>query len=98
MGNIKDLAAMIPGMGKALKYVEIEDYAFKSIEAILYSMTPYKRANPGVLNGSRKQRIATGSGTTVVEVNRLLKQFTQTSKMRRAATMNNGKLKIGKRR
>ncbi len=98
MGNIKDLAAMIPGMGKALKDVEIEDDAFKSIEAIIYSMTPYERANPSVLNGSRKQRIAQGSGTTIVDVNRLLKQFTQTSKMMRAATLNHGKLKFGKRR
>lgn len=98
MGNIKDLAAMIPGMGKALKDVEIEDDAFKGIEAIIYSMTPYERANPSVLNGSRKQRIAEGSGTTVVEVNRLLKQFTQTSKMMRAATMSQGKLKFGNRR
>lgn len=98
MGNIKDLAAMIPGMGKALKDVDIDDDAFKGIEAIIYSMTPYERENPSVLNGSRKQRIATGSGTTIVEVNRLLKQFTQTSKMMRAATLNQGKLKFGKKR
>ncbi len=98
MGNIKDLAAMIPGMSKALKDVEIEDDAFTSIEAIIYSMTPYERSNPGVLNGSRKQRIATGSGTSIVEVNRLLKQFTETSKMMRHATLNQGKLKMGKRR
>jgi signal recognition particle subunit SRP54 len=98
MGNIKDLAAMIPGMGKALKDVDIDDNAFKGIEAIIHSMTPKERENPGLLNGSRKSRIANGSGTTIVEVNRLLKQFEQTSKMMRMATMQNGKLKMGKRR
>jgi signal recognition particle subunit SRP54 len=98
MGNIKDLAAMIPGMGKALKDVEIDDNAFKGIEAIIHSMTPTERANPSILNGSRKNRIAKGSGTTIVEVNRLLKQFEQTSKMMRMATMQNGKLKMGKRK
>ena len=98
MGNIKDLAAMIPGMGKALKDVEIDDNAFKGIEAIIHSMTPKERENPALLNGSRKNRIAKGSGTTIVEVNRLLKQFEQTSKMMRMATMQQGKLKMGKRR
>ena len=98
MGNIKDLAAMIPGMGKALKDVEIDDNAFKGIEAIIHSMTPKERENPALLNGSRKNRIAKGSGTTIVEVNRLLKQFDQTSKMMRMATMQQGKLKMGKRR
>ena len=98
MGNIKDLAAMIPGMGKALKDVEVDNDAFKGIEAIIHSMTPYERANPSSLNGSRKQRIAKGSGTTIVEVNRLLKQFEQTSKMMKMATVSQGKLKIGKRR
>jgi signal recognition particle subunit SRP54 len=98
MGNIKDLAAMIPGMGKALKDVEIEDDAFKGIEAIIQSMTPTERENPALLNGSRKNRIAKGSGTTIVDVNRLLKQFEQTSKMMKMATMSQGKLKIGKRR
>lgn len=98
MGNIKDLAAMIPGMGKALKDVEIDDNAFKGIEAIIHSMTPTERENPSLLNGSRKNRIAKGSGTTIVEVNRLLKQFDQTSKMMRMATMQQGKLKMGKRR
>jgi len=97
MGNIKDLAAMIPGMGKALKDVEIDDNAFKGIEAIIHSMTPKERENPSLLNGSRKNRIAKGSGTTIVEVNRLLKQFDQTSKMMRMATMQQGKLKMGKR-
>jgi len=98
MGNIKDLAAMIPGMGKALKDVDIDDNAFKGIEAIIHSMTPLERANPTMLNGSRKQRIATGSGTTIVDVNRLLKQFDQTSKMMKMATMSQGKLKLGKKR
>ena len=98
MGNIKDLAAMIPGMGKALKDVEIDDNAFKGIEAIIHSMTPTERSNPSLLNGSRKNRIAKGSGTTIVEVNRLLKQFEQTSKMMRTATMQQGKLKVGKKR
>ena len=98
MGNMKDLVGMIPGAGKALKDVEIEDDAFKGIEAIIHSMTPKERANPALLNGSRKNRIAKGSGTSIVEVNRLLKQFEQTSKMMRMATMQNGKLKLGKRR
>ncbi|MDP3434465.1 MAG: signal recognition particle protein [Bacteroidota bacterium] len=81
MGNLKDLAAMIPGMGKALKDVQIEDDAFKHIEAIIYSMTVEERENPGVLNGSRRKRIADGSGTDVQEVNRLIKQFAETRKM-----------------
>jgi signal recognition particle subunit SRP54 len=98
MGNIKDLAAMIPGMGKALKDVDIDDNAFKGIEAIIHSMTPYERANPSSLNGSRKNRIAKGSGTTIVDVNRLLKQFEQTGKMMRMATMQQGKMKSGKKR
>jgi signal recognition particle subunit SRP54 len=98
MGNIKDLAAMIPGMGKALKDVEVDDNAFKGIEAIIHSMTPHERENPALLNGSRKTRIAKGSGTTIVDVNRLLKQFDQTSKMMKMATVSQGKLKIGKRR
>lgn len=86
MGNIKDLAAMIPGMGKALKDTEIEEDAFKSIEAIIYSMTLAERENPKLLNGSRRKRIATGSGTNIVEVNRLIKQFEETSKMMRMMT------------
>ena len=98
MGNIKDLAAMIPGMGKALKDVDIDYNAFKGIEAIIHSMTPLERANPSLLNGSRKNRIAKGSGTTIVDVNRLLKQFDQTSKLMKMATMSQGKLKLGKRR
>ncbi len=78
---MKDLMGMIPGMDKALKNVEVNDDAFKPIEAIIGSMTPYERANPSCLNGSRKDRIAKGSGRTIVEVNRFLKQFEQTSKM-----------------
>jgi signal recognition particle subunit SRP54 len=81
MGNIKDLAAMIPGVGKAIKNLDIDDDAFKSIEAIIYSMTPVERENPTLLNGSRKKRIAEGSGSTVQEINRLLKQFDETRKM-----------------
>ncbi len=83
MGNLKDLAGMIPGMGKAMKNMDIDDDAFKSIEAIIYSMTPSERENPKLLNGSRRKRIATGSGTSVQEINRLLKQFEQTRKMMR---------------
>lgn len=98
MGNIKDLAAMIPGVGKAIKDVDIDDDAFKGVEAIIRSMTPYERANPSVLNGSRKQRIAKGSGTTIVEVNRLLKQFEQTGKMMRMATSGRGKMRAKARR
>jgi signal recognition particle subunit SRP54 len=81
MGNLKDLAGMIPGMGKALKDVEIEDDAFKHIEAIIYSMTPNEREDPSLMNGTRRKRIADGSGTSIQEVNRLLKQFTETKKM-----------------
>ena len=83
MGSMKDLMGMIPGMDKALKGVEISDDAFKPVEAIIGSMTPEERANPALLNGSRKNRIAKGSGTSIVEVNRFLKQFEQTSKMMR---------------
>ena len=83
MGSMKDLMGMIPGMDKALKGVEINDDAFKPIEAIIGSMTPAERANPALLNGSRKERIAKGSGTSIVEVNRFLKQFDQTSKTMR---------------
>ncbi len=81
MGNLKDLMAMIPGVGKAIKDLDIDDNAFKSIEAIIHSMTPEERQNPKIIDGSRRKRIATGSGTTVNEVNQLLKQFEQTRKM-----------------
>jgi len=83
MGNIKDLAGMIPGMGKAMKDVDIDDDAFKGIEAIIRSMTNEERENPHVIKGSRRQRIATGSGTSVEEVNKLLKQFEDMRKMMR---------------
>ena len=81
MGNIKDLASMLPGVGKALRDVDIDNSAFKSVEAIILSMTKYERENPHVINGSRRRRIAEGSGTTIVEVNRLLKQFEDTRKV-----------------
>jgi len=86
MGNIKDLAGMIPGMGKAMKNMDVDDDAFKGLEAIINSMTPHERANPALLNGSRRKRIADGSGTTVQEVNRLVKQFDETRKMMRMMT------------
>ena len=81
MGNIKDLVSMIPGVGKAVKDLDIDDNAFKSVEAIIYSMTPKERSNPDIINNSRRQRIAKGSGTSIQEVNRILKQFDQTRKM-----------------
>lgn len=85
MGNLKEIASMIPGVGKALKNIDIDDNAFVGIEAIIQSMTPAERANPALLNGSRKNRIAKGSGRGIVEVNRLIKQFDQMSKMMRLA-------------
>ena len=91
MGNIRDLASMIPGMDKALKGEELDDDAFKSIEAIIYSMTPAERENPSLLNGTRRKRIAMGSGTSIVEVNRLVKQFEETAKMMRMMTTGGGK-------
>ena len=81
MGSMKDLVGMIPGAGKALKDVDIDDDAFKGIEAIIHSMTPKERTEPAIINGSRKKRIAKGSGTSVQQVNQLLKQFDQMSKM-----------------
>ena len=86
MGNIKDLASMIPGVGKAIKDIDIDDNAFKGIEAIILSMTPKERTNPEILNTSRKMRIAKGSGTNIQDVNRLLKQFDQTRKMMKMMT------------
>lgn len=99
MGNLKDLASMIPGVGKALKNVDIDDNAFKGIEAIIYSMTPAERSNPAILNGSRRARIAKGSGTNIQEVNRLIKQFDETRKMMRMLTNSKpgGKLPALKR-
>ena len=81
MGNMKDLVGMIPGVGKAIKDVDIDDDAFKGIEAMIYSMTPEERSNPKIINGTRRKRIADGSGNTIQELNKLLKQFEQTSKM-----------------
>ena len=98
MGNLKDLASMIPGVGKAIKDMDIDDNAFKSIEAIIYSMTPKERSNPELLNRSRRQRIAAGSGTSIQEVNRLIKQFDQTRKMMRMVTQNKGAMMKGFKR
>ncbi len=91
MGNLKDLAGMIPGVGKALKNVDMDDDAFKGIEAIIHSMTLEERSNPAILNGSRRKRIATGSGTTIQEVNRLVKQFDDTRKMMKKMSSGGGK-------
>ena len=88
MGNLKDLASMIPGVGKAIKDVDIDDNAFVSIEAMIRSMTPKERTNPEILNTSRRQRIAKGSGTNIQEVNKLIKQFDQTRKMMKMVTGN----------
>ena len=97
MGNMKDLISMIPGVGKALKDVDIKDDAFKHIEAIIQSMTPYERANPQVLNPSRKQRIANGSGRSIQDVNRLIKQFDDMRKMMRMVQNNRGKMPFKRR-
>lgn len=93
MGNVKDLMGMIPGMGKAIKDMDIDDDAFKGIEAIIYSMTPAERENPAILNGSRRKRIAQGAGTDIQEVNKLIKQFGDTRKMMRMMT-GGGKAKM----
>ena len=94
MGNIKDLASMIPGVGKAIKDIDIDDSAFNSIEAIINSMTPYERHNPEIINQSRRQRIAKGSGNTIQAVNRFIKQFEDTRKMMRAATNMKNPMKM----
>src|SRR5690606_7637685 len=91
MGNMKDLLGMIPGAGKALKDVEIDDDAFKGVEAIIYSMTPDERQNPKIIDASRKRRIAKGSGTSVQEVNQLLKQFSEMGKMMRFMQSSSGR-------
>jgi signal recognition particle subunit SRP54 len=91
MGNVKDLMGMLPGMGKALQNVDIDDNAFKGIEAIIYSMTPEERDDPSVINGSRRKRIANGSGTTIQEVNRLIKQFDDTKRMMKMVTASKGR-------
>ena len=94
MGNIKDLASMIPGVGKMLKDIDIDDNAFKGVEAIINSMTRQERQHPEIINGSRRQRIAKGSGSTVQDVNRLLKQFDDTRKMMKAATSMKNPMKM----
>lgn len=94
MGNVKDLMAMIPGVGKAVKDLDIDDNAFKGIEAIIRSMTPEERINPSVLNGSRRKRIASGSGTSVQEVNKLLKQFDETKRMMKMMTQRGNAAKL----
>ncbi len=96
MGNIKDLASMIPGVGKAIQDIDIDDNAFKGIEAIINSMTPYERHNPDIIKGTRRQRIAKGSGTTLQEVNRLLKQFEDTRKMMHMASNMKNPMKMMK--
>jgi signal recognition particle subunit SRP54 len=98
MGNIKDLMTMIPGIGKAVKDLDIDDNAFKGIEAIIRSMTPGERENPSVLNGSRRKRIAQGSGTTVQEVNKLVKQFDETRKMMKMMTKGGNAARLMGRR
>ena len=89
MGNIKDLASMIPGVGKAIKDVDIDNSAFDGIEAIILSMTPEERKHPDILNGSRRKRIAAGSGTSLPEVNRLIKQFDTSRKVMQKAMGGN---------
>jgi signal recognition particle subunit SRP54 len=91
MGNLKDLAGMIPGVGKALKNMDMDDDAFKGIEAIIHSMTADERSNPAILNGSRRKRIATGSGTSIQDVNRLVKQFDETRRMMKQMTAGGSK-------
>ena len=99
MGSMKDLMGMIPGMDKLTKNVEISDDAFKPIEAMIGSMTPYERQNPSCLNGSRKQRIAAGSGRSIQELNRFLKQFEDTRKMMKMVSRNGGRVPaMGKKR
>ena len=94
MGNFKDLMGMIPGMGKAIKNLDIDDDAFKGIESIIFSMTPEERRNPVILNGSRKKRIANGSGSSVQDVNQLIKQFSQMGKMMKMMQGNGGKQQL----
>lgn len=98
MGNMKDLMGMIPGVGKAIKDLDIDENAFKSIEAIIASMTPAERSNPMLLNGTRRKRIAGGSGTTVMEINRLLKQFDQTRKIMKTVAKGGDLSKLAPKR
>ena len=97
MGSVKDLVGMIPGMDKLTKDVEIGDDAFVPIESIIGSMTPYERRNPSCINGSRKQRIAAGSGRTIQEVNRLIKQFEDTRRMMKSVSTKGGKMPMPRR-
>jgi signal recognition particle subunit SRP54 len=94
MGNLKDVVGMIPGMGKAMKNLDIDNDAFKHIEAIIHSMTPYERENPAIINGTRRKRIADGSGTDVQEVNRLLKQFDETRRMMKMVSQGNNMQRV----
>ena len=98
MGNVKDLMSMIPGVGKAVKDLDINDDAFKGIEAIIRSMTPEERTNPAVLNGSRRKRIAYGSGTSVQEVNKLIKQFDETRRMMKMVTRGKNPARVAGKR
>ena len=98
MGNVKDLMSMIPGVGKAVKDLDIDDNAFEGIEAIIRSMTPQERSDPAVLNGNRRKRIAMGSGTSVQEVNKLLKQFDETRRMMKAMTRGGKNARMGIKR
>jgi signal recognition particle subunit SRP54 len=98
MGNVKDLMSMIPGVGKAVKDLDIDDDAFKGIEAIIRSMTPEERQNPVILNGSRRKRIAIGSGTTIQEVNKLLRQFDETRRMMKTMTRGGKPAQLTSRR
>lgn len=91
---MKDLVSMIPGIGKAMKDIDIDENAFKGIEAIIGSMTPYEREHPESLNGSRRQRIAAGSGTSVAEVNKLIKQFDETRKMMKMMGDSKSRMKM----
>jgi signal recognition particle subunit SRP54 len=103
MGNMKDLMGMIPGVGKALKDVDMDNASFKNVEAIIQSMTPYERLNPAVLDAQRRQRLAAGSGTSLQEVNKLMKQFDGMKKMMkqvaggRGAMMRNMAQRVGRR-
>jgi signal recognition particle subunit SRP54 len=94
MGNIKELASMIPGVGKALKNLDMDENAFKGIEAIIFSMTPFERENPDVINGTRRKRMADGSGTSIQEVNRLVKQFDETRKLMKTITTNKNPMQM----
>jgi len=98
MGNVKDLLSMVPGVGKAMKDLDIDDNAFKNIEAIIQSMTPAERNNPAIINGSRRKRIAEGSGTTVPDVNKLLRQFEDMKKMMKTVSRGSNPLRIPGRR